>query len=90
MPSEGVAVLFFVTIVGGFVLLYPLVRALAERRANAGAQRTGSPMPYPNIWDELDPTKVPRDASEEDLQRSYAEFRRLCPQDRKNATFSRE
>jgi len=41
MPSEGVAVLFFVTIVGGFVLLYPLVRALAERlrsRPEAGKE----------------------------------------------------
>ena len=31
MPSEGVAILFLVTITGGFVLLYPIVRALAER-----------------------------------------------------------
>jgi hypothetical protein len=57
-------------------------RALAERRANTQAAKAGNPLPYPNIWDELDPTKVPRDASEEEVQRSYAEFRRLCPQDR--------
>ncbi len=31
MPREAVAVLMFVTMVGGFVLLYPVVRALAER-----------------------------------------------------------
>ena len=31
MPREAVAFLMFVTMVGGFVLLYPLVRALAER-----------------------------------------------------------
>ena len=31
MPREAVAFLLFVTMVGGFVLLYPLVRALAER-----------------------------------------------------------
>src|SRR2546430_7106701 len=30
-PREAVAFLMFVTMVGGFVLLYPLVRALAER-----------------------------------------------------------
>ena len=38
MPSEGVAILFLVSITGGFVLLYPLVRALAERlRPRTGA-----------------------------------------------------
>ncbi|HYT99131.1 MAG TPA: hypothetical protein VEK85_02055 [Gemmatimonadales bacterium] len=31
MPREAVAFLMFVTMVGGFVLLYPVVRALAER-----------------------------------------------------------
>ena len=31
MPREAVAFLFLVTVVGGFVLLYPVVRALAER-----------------------------------------------------------
>ncbi|OLB08601.1 MAG: hypothetical protein AUH06_02065 [Gemmatimonadetes bacterium 13_2_20CM_69_27] len=31
MPKEAVAFLLFVTMVGGFVLLYPVVRALAER-----------------------------------------------------------
>ncbi len=31
MPREAVAFLMFVTVVGGFVLLYPVVRALAER-----------------------------------------------------------
>lgn len=31
MPPEGVAFLTFVGVVGGVVLLYPLVRALAER-----------------------------------------------------------
>ena len=31
MPREAVAFLMFVTMVGGFVLLSPLVRALAER-----------------------------------------------------------
>jgi Skp family chaperone for outer membrane proteins len=31
MPREAVAFLVMVTLVGGFVLLYPVVRALAER-----------------------------------------------------------
>ena len=31
MPSEGVAFLTALSIVGGCVLLYPLIRALAER-----------------------------------------------------------
>ncbi|PYO74599.1 MAG: hypothetical protein DMD64_03210 [Gemmatimonadetes bacterium] len=41
MPPEGVAFLSAITIVGGFVLLYPVVRALAERirgRADAGVR----------------------------------------------------
>jgi len=39
MPPEGVAFLFTISIVGGVVLLFPVVRALAERirgRADAG------------------------------------------------------
>ncbi len=31
MPAEGVAFLFTLTIIGSTVLLFPLVRALAER-----------------------------------------------------------
>lgn len=31
MPPEGIAFLTAITLVGGFVLLYPVVRALAER-----------------------------------------------------------
>lgn len=39
MPPEGVAFLFTISIIGGIVLLFPVVRALAERirgRADAG------------------------------------------------------
>jgi len=39
MPSEGVAFLTALSIVGGCILLYPLIRALAERirgRADSG------------------------------------------------------
>ncbi len=54
-------------------------RALAQRAANAAAARDGRPLPYPNPWDVLDPTKLPRDASPEAYQQSYREFRKLCP-----------
>lgn len=36
MPPEGVAFLTAITLVGGFVLLYPVVRALAERIRGRG------------------------------------------------------
>lgn len=39
MPPEGVAFLFTISIIGGIVLLFPVVRALSERirgRADAG------------------------------------------------------
>ncbi|HTI06725.1 MAG TPA: hypothetical protein VL549_15590 [Gemmatimonadales bacterium] len=41
MPPEGVAFLFTISIIGGTVLLFPVVRALAERirgRADAGTR----------------------------------------------------
>jgi hypothetical protein len=41
MPPEGVAFLFTISIIGGIVLLFPVVRALAERirgRADAGTR----------------------------------------------------
>lgn len=41
MPPEGVAFLSAITIVGGFVLLFPVVRALAERirgRSDSGVR----------------------------------------------------
>ena len=39
-------------------------RALAERRANEEARQRGIPLPFPNPWDSVDATKVPRDATE--------------------------
>lgn len=54
-------------------------RALAERGANRRAARDGEPLPYPNIWDELDPTKAPPDATPEEIHERYKEFRKLCP-----------
>ena len=41
MPPEGVAFLFTISIIGGIVLLYPVVRALSERirgRTDAGTR----------------------------------------------------
>ncbi|MEM7584602.1 MAG: hypothetical protein AAF560_14525 [Acidobacteriota bacterium] len=54
-------------------------RALAQRSANAAAAAAGEPLPFPNPWDTLDPTKLPADASPEAIQKRYVEFRRLCP-----------
>jgi hypothetical protein len=59
-------------------------RALLEREANDKAARAGLPLPFPNPWDTLDPTKVPRGATEAQLQSSYTAFRALCrPRPRK-------
>jgi hypothetical protein len=53
--------------------------AMAERRANERAAERGEPLPYPNIWDEVDPTKLPRDASAQEILESVAAFLKLCP-----------
>jgi hypothetical protein len=54
-------------------------RALAQRAANAAAVREGKPVPYPNPLAAFDPTKVPADASDEQIQQSYREFCKICP-----------
>lgn len=54
-------------------------RALAQRAANQRAQDEGRPLPYPNIWDALDPTKVPRDATPDQIEASYKAFCEICP-----------
>ncbi len=53
-------------------------RGIEQRRANEEAQAAGDPLPYPNIWDLLDPTKVPADADSEALAESYRAFRKIC------------
>ena len=60
-------------------------RALAEREANRQAKEKGLPLPYPNMWDSLDPTKLdPEEATPEAYERSCREFRKLCrPRPRK-------
>lgn len=52
--------------------------ALEQRAANQRAALAGEPLPYPNIWEQLDPTKVARDASPDELQASYVAFSKLC------------
>lgn len=54
-------------------------RALAQRAENEKAQREGRPLPYPNPWDAVDPTKVPRDATPEQITQSYRDFCKICP-----------
>jgi hypothetical protein len=53
--------------------------ALDQRAANERGARAGEPLPFPNLWDSLDPTKVARDASPDDVQASYVAFSKLCP-----------
>ena len=59
-------------------------KAIAQREANRQAKATGLPMPYPNPWDEWDPTKVdPAEATAEKIYKSYLEFCKLCPKDQR-------
>lgn len=53
-------------------------RQLAQRAANERAHEAGAPLPFPNPWDAWDPTKVSRDASPEEIHRSYLEFTKIC------------
>jgi hypothetical protein len=53
-------------------------RALQQREANAAAYASGEPLPFPNIWDALDPTKVHPDATAAEIRASHREFDRLC------------
>lgn len=55
---------------------------LEQRLENERAAACGRPLPYPNVWDRLDPTKVPRDASPLEVAESYLAFRKLCPPQR--------
>jgi hypothetical protein len=53
-------------------------RQLAQREANARAAERGEALPFPNVWDALDATKVPPSASVEQRLASVREFHRLC------------
>lgn len=52
--------------------------ALEQRAANERAAQAGHPLPFPNLWDRLDPTKVDHDANPEQMQSSYVAFTKLC------------
>ena len=65
MPPEGIAFLSVVTIIGGFVLLFPLVRALAERLR---------PGQEPGIREEL---RAMRDEVAQDFQQVQRELGEL-------------
>ena len=52
--------------------------AVAQRAENASAQARGEPMPFPNPWDGVDPTKVPADATPEQITASYKAFSQIC------------
>ena len=56
-----------------------LRRSLAERAANRRASTAGKPLPHPNLWDAVDPTKVDPGASAEAIHASALAFRALCP-----------
>jgi hypothetical protein len=59
-------------------------RALRERQANEVAAAQRRPLPFPNIWDTLDPTKVASDATPSEVHASYLRFATLCrPRPRK-------
>jgi hypothetical protein len=53
-------------------------RAMAQRAANEEASKKGLPLPYPNIWDFLDPTKLLPGATYEELMASHREFKKIC------------
>lgn len=53
-------------------------RAVAQRKANEDALQAGEPLPYPNPWDTIDPTKVAPDATAEEIHQRYLEFRKIC------------
>ncbi len=53
-------------------------RALVQRAANAAAARKGEPLPYPNPLGTIGPTKLSREATPEEYQRWFLEFRKTC------------
>lgn len=55
-------------------------RSIAQREANRQAVEQGLELPYPSMWDALDPTKVdPKEATPEKIAQRYREFCKLCP-----------
>lgn len=59
-------------------------RALEERAANERAFLEGRPLPHPNPWDALDPTKRLPGSPPEEIRARYEEFLTICrPRPRK-------
>jgi hypothetical protein len=54
-------------------------KAMKQRADNRRAARDGKPLPFPNPWDEWDPTKVEPGSSVEEIHQSYVEFNKICP-----------
>jgi hypothetical protein len=54
-------------------------RAIERRQANAEAARTGRPLPHPNPWDALDPTKLDAAVDADAAAARYRAFCKLCP-----------
>ncbi len=61
---------------------HPLNEFRAEKdrqvAANKAAKARGEPLPYPNMWDALDPTKVPEGATPEEITARYRAFQKIC------------
>ncbi len=53
-------------------------RAQKQREANAEALREDRPLPFANPFDVWDPTKLPRDATPEQILARNREFRKIC------------
>ena len=53
-------------------------RSMAQRTANAAAEREARPLPYPSPWEAFDPTKLRRDASFEVWIERVREFQKIC------------
>lgn len=56
-----------------------LNRQKDQRLANELAQTQNQPLPFPSIWDDLDPTKLDKGATPEEITQRYQDFCALCP-----------
>lgn len=54
------------------------LRSIAQREANQTASRAGLSLPFPNPWDELDTTKLPRDASAQQIHERVRRLSEIC------------
>ena len=54
-----------------------------QLEANRLAHDAGEPLPFPGVWDSLDPTKLPEGATTEEIALRYQAFCKLCPPPRK-------